>query len=92
MDNGVSPRDQLQKTLNADCSNPWTRNFKFDFTALERALERIEKPRQLNAQAPVTRSATRLKQVTSEAGSLPIGAVVLLSDGADNAGGIDLTT
>jgi uncharacterized membrane protein len=33
-----------------------------------------------------------LKQVLADAASLPIGAVVLLSDGADNSGGIDLET
>ncbi len=33
-----------------------------------------------------------LKQVLADASSLPIGAVVLLSDGADNSGGIDLET
>src|SRR5205085_10950640 len=30
--------------------------------------------------------------VLAEASSLPLGAIVLLSDGADNAGGIDLQT
>ena len=49
-------------------------------------------PTQLNAKAPATRLGDGLKQVTSEAASLPIGAVVLLSDGADNSGGIDLET
>ena len=52
----------------------------------------MDSPSQLNAQAPATRIGDALKQVTAEAGSLPIGAVVLLSDGADNSGGIDLTT
>ena len=55
-------------------------------------VERIDSAQQLNAQAPSTRLGDALKQVTGEAGSLPIGAVVLLSDGADNSGGIDLPT
>jgi uncharacterized membrane protein len=33
-----------------------------------------------------------LERVLSESSSLPLGAIVLLSDGADNAGGIDLAT
>ena len=33
-----------------------------------------------------------MKQLAGEAADLPIGAVVLLSDGADNSGGIDLDT
>ena len=45
-----------------------------------------------NADSPTTRLGDGLKQVVSEAASLPIGAVVLLTDGADNSGGIDLDT
>ena len=52
----------------------------------------LDWPKQLNATAPATRLGDALKQVTNEAGSLPIGAVILLSDGADNSGGIDLPT
>ncbi len=33
-----------------------------------------------------------MKQVAAESASLPVGAIVLLSDGAENAGGIDLNT
>jgi uncharacterized membrane protein len=44
------------------------------------------------APEPATRIADGLKQLEQEANDLPIGAVVLLSDGADNSGGIDLDT
>jgi uncharacterized membrane protein len=46
----------------------------------------------LTASAPATRLGDAMRQVVSEASSLPIGAVVLLSDGGDNSGGIDLPT
>src|SRR5206468_2510983 len=36
-----------------------------------------------------TRIGDSLKQLSEETSDLPIGAVVLLSDGDDNAGGID---
>src|SRR6516165_2380256 len=55
-------------------------------------LDRIEKPEQLTAAAPVTHIGDSLKQVVQDSASLPIGAVVLMSDGADNSGGIDLET
>jgi uncharacterized membrane protein len=89
-DNGVSRRDQLQKTLNQ--IKDLEKKFQVRLYRAGAGIERIDSPRQLNAQAPSTRLGDALKQVTSEAGSLPIGAVILLSDGADNAGGIDLPT
>src|SRR6202022_4514820 len=42
--------------------------------------------------AAATRIGDGLKQLAGEAADLPIGAVVLLSDGADNSGGVDLET
>lgn len=46
----------------------------------------------LTAGGTATHIGDSLKQVLADAASLPIGAVVLLSDGADNSGGIDLET
>ncbi len=46
----------------------------------------------LTANGTATHIGDSLKQVLADAASLPIGAVVLLSDGADNSGGIDLET
>ncbi len=40
----------------------------------------------------VTRIAQSLNSIASESASLPFGAVVLLTDGAENAGGIDFET
>ncbi len=55
-------------------------------------LERIENLNQLNASAPATHIGDGLKEVLADSATLPIGAVVLLSDGADNTGGVDLET
>jgi uncharacterized membrane protein len=54
--------------------------------------ERIQKPEQLSAAAPASRIGDTLERVLADSSSLPLGAMVLLSDGADNAGGIDLET
>jgi uncharacterized membrane protein len=54
--------------------------------------ERIQKTSQLRASEPATRLGDSLQQVLAESSTLPLGAVVLLSDGADNSGGIDLDT
>ena len=53
---------------------------------------RIQKNDQLTAAEPATRIGDTLENLLAESSSLPLGAVVLLSDGADNAGGIDLQT
>ena len=42
----------------------------------------------LQPNAPSTRIGDSLKQLSDETSDLPIGAVVLLSDGDDNTGGI----
>ena len=54
--------------------------------------ERIQKTAQLTANEPASRIGSSLEQVLAESSTLPLGAVVLLSDGADNSGGIDLDT
>jgi len=54
--------------------------------------DRIQKPEMLNASDPATRIGDTLERVMAESSSLPLGAIVMLSDGADNAGGIDLAT
>src|SRR5580658_533753 len=46
----------------------------------------------LTASGTATHIGESLKHVLADAASLPIGAVVLLSDGADNSGGVDLET
>jgi hypothetical protein len=55
-------------------------------------LERIGDINAVQPNSPATRIGDAVKQIASEATSLPIGAVVLLTDGADNSGGIDLAT
>jgi uncharacterized membrane protein len=52
-------------------------------------LTRIADLKDLRAASPATHIGDSLKQLADETSELPIGAIVLLSDGADNAGGID---
>ncbi len=49
---------------------------------------RIDSLKDLQPSAPSTRIGDSLKQLSEETSDLPIGAVVLLSDGDDNTGGI----
>jgi len=54
--------------------------------------DRIDNLTQLTAQQSSTQIGRGLRQLADEAATLPIGAIVLASDGADNAGGIDQKT
>jgi uncharacterized membrane protein len=54
--------------------------------------DRIQKPEQATGEEAASRIGETLERVMAESTSLPLGAIVMLSDGADNAGGIDLAT
>ena len=53
---------------------------------------RIDQARNLAADDNATRIGDSLKHIAAEAGTMPLGAVVLLSDGGDNTGGVDRET
>jgi uncharacterized membrane protein len=55
-------------------------------------LDRVADLKALRADASATQLGDGLLRAVQEAATLPIGAIVLLSDGAENAGGIDLET
>ena len=55
-------------------------------------LARIEKMDELKSSETATQLGASLAQIVGESQNLPIGAVVLLSDGAENSGGINLET
>lgn len=52
----------------------------------------MQKPLGVAGNEPATRIGNSLEHVLAESSSLPLGAMVLLSDGADNSGGIDRDT
>ena len=55
-------------------------------------VENLDSLKSLQPTAPSTRIGDSLKQLSDETSDLPIGAVVLLSDGDDNTGGIGADT
>ncbi|GAC1421403.1 MAG: hypothetical protein NVSMB62_16290 [Acidobacteriaceae bacterium] len=59
---------------------------------LDRGLTRIEKNNQWRADGSATHINDGLRQLLAESSDLPLGAVVLVSDGAENSGGIDVDT
>jgi uncharacterized membrane protein len=68
-----------------------TRVYRLD-GALNRQDEKPKKPEEIQPTAVATHINAGLQQLASETSDLPVGAVVLLSDGAENSGGVDLDT
>src|SRR5712672_1652265 len=93
-DNGATRESQAVKTLESGVVDDLQKKFQVRLYRVDDRLARIAKLDELKTTPPAaaTRIGDDLKQLAGEAADLPIGAVVLLSDGADNSGGIDLDT
>ncbi len=93
-DNGATRESQAVKALESGVLDELQKKFQMRLYRVDGRLTRIAKLDELKtaAPAPATRIGDGLKQLAGEAADLPIGAVVLLSDGDDNSGGIDLET
>ena len=89
---GATRRAAAENVLNSGLLNALRQKFQVRLYRMTGQTERFEKLEQLTASAPATHIGESLKQVVAEAASLPIGAVILASDGADNSGGVDLET
>lgn len=92
VENGASRKQQVLDSLNKGLLTDLQKKFQVRLYRFSDKLERIEKLDQLKAEGSATRIGDNLAQVVAESATLPIGAVVLMSDGADNSGGIDLDT
>jgi uncharacterized membrane protein len=78
----------LQNGVLADLQKKFqTRVYSFDTH-----IARVSNPAQIQPTAPATHIGDSLQQVVSETSDLPVGAILLMSDGADNSGGIDRAT
>lgn len=91
-ENGTTRIAQAQKLLNGGLLTDLNKKFQVRMYRFGEYLERIQKPDQLSGAAPVTRIGASLEQALAEASTLPLGAIVLLSDGSDNSGGIGFDT
>src|SRR6202163_2183799 len=93
-DTGASREAQAIKALEGGVLEQLQKKFQIRIYRLDRQISRVPKLDDLKTlpPAPATHIGDGLKQLAGEAADLPIGAVVLLSDGADNSGGIDLDT
>src|ERR1035438_1733244 len=53
---------------------------------------RVDQARGLTADDNATRIGDSLKHIAAEAGTMPLGAIVVMTDGGDNTGGVDRET
>ncbi len=68
------------------------RRFQTRVYRMDRGVARIPRAQDLQPTAAATHLNDALKQVVQETADLPVGAIVLLSDGAENTGGIEVDT
>src|SRR5450631_4826343 len=87
-EDGSSRQAQAVKALQNGVLSSLNQSFQTRLYRIGDVPARIDSLKDLQANAPSTRIGDSLKQLSEETSDLPIGAVVLLSDGADNTGGI----
>jgi uncharacterized membrane protein len=87
-EDGFTRQAQAVKALQNGVMASLNRGFQTRLYRVDDVPARIESLNDLQPNAPSTRLGDSLKQLSEETSDLPIGAVVLLSDGDDNAGGI----
>ena len=86
---GFSRQAQAVNALQNGVLASLNRSFQTRLYRVDSGITRIDSLKDLAPSAPSTRLGDSLKQFNAETSDLPIGAVVLLSDGDDNAGGIE---
>ncbi len=87
-EDGVTRQAQAVKALQDGVLASLNHSFQTRLYSVDAVPARIDSLKDLHANAPSTRIGDSLKQLSDETSDLPIGGVVLLSDGDDNAGGI----
>ncbi len=91
-DGSQSREQEAVRLLHAGLLQDLQKRFQVRLYRLGAGVGRIQSTDELHANESATQIDKGLGQIANEASTLPIGAVVLLSDGADNSGGIDSVT
>jgi len=92
MEGSRSREQDAIKVLNSGLLKDLRNRFQVRLYRLGAGVERVQTADQLKPMESATQIGKGLRQIADEAATLPIGAVVLLSDGADNSGGVDADT
>jgi hypothetical protein len=90
---GKSTREAAAvRSLNAGILAGLQKRFQTRVYRLDGGIARVAKVEEMKPTAAATHINDGLKQLAAETADLPVGAVVLLSDGDENSGGVDLDT
>jgi uncharacterized membrane protein len=91
-EDGKTRLQSAEDLLNGQLLPELNSKFQVRLYDFGRDAARIDQARDLKADDNATRIGDSLKHIASEAGSMPLGAIVLLTDGGDNTGGVDRET
>ena len=89
-ENGSTREEQAIRALQSGILTRLQRDFQMRLYRFDTTATRVAGLEQLGAAvAPATHIGASLEQLVTQMEGLPLGAVVLLSDGGDNSGGVD---
>ena len=91
-DDGKTRLDSAEDLLNNQLLPDLSKKFQVRLYEFGRDAARVDQARTLQADDNATRIGDSLKHIAGEAGTMPLGAIVLMTDGGDNTGGVDRET
>jgi uncharacterized membrane protein len=92
-ESGKTRLARVQKALKDDgLLDDLAKRFQVRLYQFDKDIKRVNEVSAVKPVANATRIGDSLDSLMAESSSIPLGAVVLVSDGSDNAGGVDLET
>ena len=91
-DDGKQRLQSAEDLLNNDLLPELKKKFQVRTYEFGRDAVRVDDAKNLKADDNATRIGDSLKHIAAEAGTMPLGAIVLMTDGGDNTGGVDRET
>jgi uncharacterized membrane protein len=91
-DGGKTRLANAEDLLNGDLLPELNKKFQVRMYEFGHDAARIDQARDLQADDNATRIGDSLRHIAAEAGTMPLGAIVVMTDGGDNTGGVDRDT
>jgi uncharacterized membrane protein len=88
-ENGKPRLQSAEELLDGQLLPDLNKRFQVRLYGFGRDAVRVDQARTLTANDNATRIGDSLKHIAAEAGTMPLGAIVVLTDGGDNTGGVD---
>jgi len=91
-DDGKPRLQSAEDLLNSELLPELNKKFQVRLYEFGHDASRVNQAKNLKADDNATRIGDSLRHIAAEAGTMPLGAIVLLTDGGDNTGGVDRDT